>query len=108
MTDLPPESDKPVQQDSEQPDTEHKMPRIEFPCAYPIKIMGVATAVFTAEVVSVCKRHAPEVCDEHVTVRMSNKGNYAAITVVIEATGTEQLQNLFADLKATDSVKMVL
>jgi putative lipoic acid-binding regulatory protein len=108
MTDPSSESDKPVQQDSEPLETEHKMPRIEFPCAYPIKIMGVATEVFTAEVVSVCKRHAPEVCDEHVTVRLSNKGNYAAITVLIEATGTEQLQNLFADLKATDSVKMVL
>ncbi len=108
MTDLPSESDKPAQQEADQPEAEHKMPRIEFPCAYPIKIMGVATAVFTAEVVSVCKRHAPGVCDEHVTVRLSNKGNYAAITVLIEATGTEQLQDLFADLKATDSVKMVL
>jgi uncharacterized protein len=108
MTDFPSESDKPALQDSAQSDIEHKMPRIEFPCAYPIKIMGIATAVFTAEVVSVCKRHAPEVCDEHVTVRMSNKGNYTAVTVMIEATGTAQLQNLFADLKATDSVKMVL
>jgi uncharacterized protein len=108
MTDLPAGSDGPVPESPEQGSPEHKMPRIEFPCAYPIKIMGVATAVFEAEVVSVCKRHAPEVCDEHVTVRMSNKGNYAAITVLIQATGTEQLQNLFADLKATDSVKMVL
>ena len=90
------------------PGEEPTMPKIEFPCAYPVKIMGLATEVFMADVVAVCQRHAPEVGDEHVKTRPSAKGNYIAITVVIQATGLEQLQNLFADLKATPSVKMVL
>jgi len=85
-----------------------QMPRIEFPCAYPIKVMGLATPGFEHEVVSVVRRHAPEVCAEHISVRPSSNGNYLAITIVIEATGVDQLAVMFEDLKATSSVKMVL
>jgi len=88
--------------------SEVEMPRIEFPCAYPIKVMGLATPNFQHEVVAVVRRHAPEVGDEHVSVRPSSNGNYLAITVIIEATGTEQLTVMFQDLKAHTSVKMVL
>ncbi len=85
-----------------------EMPRIEFPCAYPIKVMGLATPDFEVEVISLVKRHAPEIGNEHVSVRPSSNGNYLAITIVIEATGIEQLTVMFADLKAHASVKMVL
>jgi putative lipoic acid-binding regulatory protein len=46
--------------------------------------------------------------DEHVSVRPSTKGNYVAITIVIEATGKEQLEFLFAELKTLAAVKLVL
>ncbi len=85
-----------------------EMPRIEFPCAYPIKVMGVATPHFQHEVIAMVRRHAPEVGDEHVSVRPSANGTYLAITIVIEATGTEQLTVMFQDLKTHASVKMVL
>jgi putative lipoic acid-binding regulatory protein len=85
-----------------------EMPRIEFPCAYPIKVMGVATPHFEHEVIAMVRRHAAEVGDEHVSVRPSTNGTYLAITIVIEATGTEQLTVMFQDLKAHASVKMVL
>ena len=85
-----------------------KMPKIEFPCAYPIKVMGLASNDFQQEIVALVQKHAPEVGEEHVKVRPSNNGNYLAITVTIEATGTDQLSVLFEDLKAHSSVKMVL
>lgn len=85
-----------------------KVPKIEFPCSYPIKVMGIASEDFQQDILAVVRRHAPEVGQEHVKVRPSNKGNYLAITVTIEATGTAQLSVLFEDLKAHSSVKMVL
>ena len=84
------------------------MPQIEFPCAYPIKVMGLASVDFREDVIALVQKHAPEVGEEHVKVRPSNKGNYLAITVTIEATGIDQLSVLFEDLKAHSSVKMVL
>ncbi|MEX2130347.1 MAG: DUF493 domain-containing protein [Pseudohongiellaceae bacterium] len=83
-------------------------PRIEFPCAYPIKVMGFARESFRADVLAVIERHSGGITEERITVRASSNGTYLSVTVTIEATGEEQLQKIFADLKNTDSVKMVL
>lgn len=84
------------------------MPRIEFPCLYPIKIIGVASADFQESVVSVVERHTGKISDELIKERVSRKSNYLSITITIAATGEEQLQHIFEDLKALDSIKMVL
>lgn len=83
-------------------------PRIEFPCRYPVKVMGEAHELFYIEVLAVFRQHAPEVTEEHVTMRPSAKGNFVALTIEIEATGVDQLANLFADLKKLAAVKLVL
>ncbi|MEX0618462.1 MAG: DUF493 domain-containing protein [Pseudohongiellaceae bacterium] len=82
--------------------------KIEFPCAYPIKILGFATDGFETDVVSIVKSHARLSSGHEVTVRPSGKGNYLAVTVIIEATGETQLKCLFDDLMAAESVKLVL
>jgi putative lipoic acid-binding regulatory protein len=88
--------------------SEVKLPKIEFPCSYPIKVMGLASDDFQQDILMLVRRHAPEVSEEHLSVRPSNNGNYLALTIVIEATGVEQLSVLFEDLKTHASVKMVL
>lgn len=91
---------------SDTPGTE--MPTIEFPCDYPVKVMGQASSAFEQSVVRVCQRHSPEVDQGRVTVRESRAGNYLSVTVTIRATGERQLQELFAELKAVDGIKLVL
>lgn len=88
--------------------TDVKAPKIEFPCRYPIKVMGHATPQFEQDVLELVRRHAPGTREEHVSVRPSNNGNYLAVTVIIEATGVEQLTVMFEDLKTHASVKLVL
>lgn len=88
--------------------SEFEPPVIEFPCEYPIKVMGHATPGFAEEIVEVVSKHAPGVGEEHVTVKISGKGNYMSITIVIEATGVEQLTVMFEELKTNASVKLVL
>jgi hypothetical protein len=92
--------------DSDQQDVE--APRIEFPCLYPIKIIGISEGDFEAEVVAVVERHTGKIDAELIKVRNSRKNNYISVTVTIAATGEEQLQNIFLDLKAVSKVKMVL
>ena len=89
-------------------ENEVQMPKIEFPCAYPIKVMGLASEIFEREVVAVIARHAPGFSEADVTSRPSSNGNYLSVTVVIQATGIEQLTAMFQELKATTDVKMVL
>ena len=83
-------------------------PRIEFPCLYPIKIIGKAEQQFQERVIAVVERHTGKIDSDLIKVQNSRKNNYLSVTVTIAATGEEQLQNIFTDLKAIDSVKMVL
>ena len=83
-------------------------PRIEFPCDYPIKVMGEHTEDFAEAVLEIVRCHDPGMCSERVCYRASSNGRYLSVQVVITATGTEQLTALFEDLKASGRVAMVL
>ena len=89
-------------------DTEQETPKIEFPCDYPIKVMGVAGDELRRVVIEVMIKHAPEFDELKITLRESGKGTYHALTATIIATGEPQLQAIFEDLKKSDQVKMVL
>lgn len=88
--------------------SEQETPQIEFPCEYPIKILGAAHPELQAHVLSVMDSHAPGFNHKNVTVRDSSKGSWQSITVVITATGKPQLEVIFAALKTSSRVKMVL
>lgn len=83
-------------------------PKIEFPCRYPVKVMGVAGEDFRSATVTVFEKHAGVITETDISVRASNGGNYEALTVTITATSVEQLQAIFADLKNHPLVRMVL
>lgn len=89
-------------------DINQEPPRIEFPCDYPIKVMGIATEAFQAEVLEIIHRHTSPVSEDRVTERPSARGNYISVTVVIEATGEDQLKAIFRELMDQESVKIVL
>lgn len=86
--------------------SEQEPPRIEFPCDYPIRVMGDAAADFKDYVVEVMRRHAGDV--RQVSVRESRGGRYLSVTVTITATGVEQLQAIHVELRDSGRVHMVL
>jgi len=90
------------------PGAEKEAPKIEFPCLYPIKIIGVASIEFQEEVITVVEKHAGKISSELIELQASKKSTYVSVRITIAATGVDQLQNLFDDLKTIDSVKMVL
>ena len=83
-------------------------PKIEFPCDYPIKVVGSAGTELHSLVVETMERHAPGFDQTSITIRDSRKGNFQSIPVTITATGEPQLQAIFADLKGHPLVQMVL
>lgn len=88
--------------------TEQEPPKIEFPCEYPIKVMGKAHPDFHAYVLEVMHRHAPGFDESAITIRDSSKGTFQAITVVITCTGKPQLEAIHDDLKEHRMVHMVI
>ena len=83
-------------------------PKIEFPCSYPIKVLGRNEADFESLELATMSPHTGTIAAGDVTTRPSGKGTFIAVSVLITATGDAQLQAIFDDLKATGRVKMVI
>lgn len=84
-------------------------PKIEFPCEnYPVKVMGDAGDELHSLVVEVMERHVDGFHSGLISVRDSAKGRFQSLTVMITATGEDQLKAIFEDLKQNPIVRMVL
>ena len=87
---------------------ETQAPRIEFPCNYPIKVVGDAGPDFRDLVLGVLDHHVLDIDAAEVVERNSRNGRYTSLTITIVATGEPQLKALFIALKNTGRVRMVL
>jgi putative lipoic acid-binding regulatory protein len=88
--------------------TEQEPPKIEFPCDYPIKVLGRSSDAFRGIILDVFERHAPGFDQTNIQIKDSAKGTFTSLTITITATGTDQLQALHEDLMATGHVQMVI
>ena len=84
------------------------LPKIEFPCDYPIKILGRARSEFEQIVLEVVRRHAPGFDQNSVKIKPSRKGTFLSLNMVITATGKSQLDELHTELIGTGLVQMVI
>lgn len=81
---------------------------LEFPCDFPLKIMGATREGFAQAVVAVVLKHAPDFDPATVETRPSKAGNYLSLTCTIRATSKPQLDALYRELTSHPWVKIVL
>ena len=81
---------------------------LEFPCDFPIKIMGSRSDDFAQTMVEIVLRHAPDFTAESVEMRASSSGNYLSVTCTVRATSKPQLDALYRELSGHPMVKIVL
>lgn len=81
---------------------------IEYPCDFPVKILGHTQAGFAQAILEVVRRHAPEFDSASVEMKTSKKGKYLSLTCLIRATSREQLDALYQELCDHPMVVMVL
>lgn len=81
---------------------------LEFPCEFPVKIMGRTADDFEALVAEIVSRHDPDFVSEKMSVRASRDGNFVSITAVIVAHSREQLDDLYRELSAHERILMAL
>ncbi len=81
---------------------------LDFPCNFPIKIMGKADLNFQASTLAIIRKHAPDLSEGAVSIRYSKDENYIAITVTINATSKEQLDAIYQELSKDQNVLMAL
>jgi uncharacterized protein len=81
---------------------------LEFPCEFPIKIMGLARDDFAQTILEIVTRHAPDFDGATMEMRSSSGAKYLSLTCTINATSKAQLDGLYRELSKHDMVKIVL
>ncbi len=81
---------------------------IEYPCRFPIKVMGAMADGFADALAEVARQFDPEFDPATMELRPSKGGNYLGVTLTITATSREQLDNLYRALTGHPMVKIVL
>lgn len=81
---------------------------IEFPCHFPIKIVGTKTETFFSDINTIINKHFPETLDEMIVVRESQQGNYLSITVTVYVHDQDSLDALYREISSHPEIKMVL
>jgi putative lipoic acid-binding regulatory protein len=80
----------------------------EFPSDVPIKVMGRHDSALRALTQAIIERHAGPMPDSGVRVRTSTDGNFLAVTYLVRANSRAQLDAIYRDLTACESVLMAL
>lgn len=81
----------------------------EFPCPFPLKVMGKNIPELEQIVLEIVSRHIHEELNEDaIKKRNSGKGKFISITITFEAQSKRQLDNLYRELHAHEHVLMLL
>ncbi|MCC7135699.1 MAG: DUF493 domain-containing protein [Nitrosomonas sp.] len=81
---------------------------IQYPCDFPVKIMGKAQPGFTQAILVIVKMHAPDFNETTLEARTSKNGTYLSLTCTIRAHSRIQLDTLYQALHDHPMVSMLL
>ena len=83
-------------------------PLFEFPCDFPIKVMGHRSDDFQALILGIVSRHAPDIDENQLRIQDSRNGRYRSVTVTVRAQNRDQLDAIYRDLSNHDRVVLTL
>jgi putative lipoic acid-binding regulatory protein len=96
----------------ETPDTPPGAPRaeslIEYPCKFPIKVMGNKVDGLVHAITLITREFDPAFDASTIELRESKGGKYLGVTITVNATSREQLDELYRTLSTHPMVKVVL
>jgi uncharacterized protein len=81
---------------------------IEFPCDFPIKVMGKTHPEFTQTIVAVIRTFDGAFDERAIETRPSSGGNYTGLTVTVRAESQVHLDDIYRALTGHPMVKIVL
>lgn len=80
----------------------------EFPCQFPIKIMGNKAVDLTKIVLAALSSVGVDAKHAEIETRESSGGTYLSVTALFKAESKEQLDTLYQLLSSNPDIKMVL
>jgi putative lipoic acid-binding regulatory protein len=81
---------------------------LEFPCDFPIKMMGRDTPEFRTTVRELVEKHTGPLADDAIQSSLSRNGRFVSVTITVAAESREHLDNIYRDVTAHEDVLMAL
>ena len=81
---------------------------IEFPCDFPIKVMGETHADFASEIIKTIQTQLPSFDATKIEMRGSSGGKYISLTCTVHVTTKAQLDDIYRAISAHPMVKFAL
>lgn len=81
---------------------------IDYPCKFPIKVMGTKVEGLVHAITLITMQFDPAFDASTIELRESKGGKYLGVTVTVNATSREQLDELYRTLSTHPMVKVVL
>lgn len=81
---------------------------LEFPCAFPIKMMGRDTQDFRDTARALVEHHTGLLDVQDIKFATSRNGNFVSITITVQAQSQQQLDDIYRDVSSHEAVLMAL
>ena len=81
---------------------------IEFPCHFPIKVMGEVHDAFTATVIEIIKQKTEKFDPSTIEMKGSSEGRYISLTCYVYVTSKPELDDIYRSLSSHPMIKVVL
>ncbi|HQR24689.1 MAG TPA: DUF493 domain-containing protein [Steroidobacteraceae bacterium] len=81
---------------------------LEFPCDFPIKVMGAATDEFRSLALGIITRHFGSPAAGSIEERPSSGGKYLGLTITVRAESKAQLDAAYVELTSCRQVLVAL
>lgn len=83
-------------------------PLIDFPCDFPIKVMGETHDAFSQTIVDLIQSIVPSFNATQVEMKASSAGKYISLTCTVYVISQEQLDSIYRLLSSNQLVKFAL
>ena len=84
-------------QNNSSKDKEQEESLIDFPCDFPVKVMGSSIPEFHACIHKIAKKHDPEYSEDDTKQNVSKTGKYVSLTLNIHAKDKAQLDKIYQE-----------
>jgi putative lipoic acid-binding regulatory protein len=81
---------------------------LEFPCQFPIKVMGMESAGLQEIAIQIVESHTGKLAESAVRLRPSSKGKFVSVTITVTAESQQQLDAIYQSLTAHEAVLFAL
>jgi putative lipoic acid-binding regulatory protein len=93
---------------NEKPSIGSALDLLDFPEAYPLKVIGKPTEKFETEIVELVRARCPQTEPIEVIIKQSRGGKYISLTLTFTAYSRQQIEDIYRDLYESGLVVMTL